>query len=311
VSTLIPEYLGNYQSALGDDVASRNLLGSSNDPFRQYGERIGEYIMGTINEVPPEWRKIALHSVLEELETGLSAKVTSRANKYKSKHGWSAKKSLQAAITTATSDGLSKEVVKIAKTGKLPPMKSLAGLGTYDGALEDAYAGLAVSLDGYEAMGFCGYSCMKRKAKAAASKVYDAARAPDRAIVKGAKWTGSKIKAGAKATYSWGKKTLKKAWALNCKLLRHKLSELAVNAVGAYYGVPPQASSVAHKAVTEVQCGKQGETVAVTEEEMLQLTQPGGLLAEEGFFDSVPNWAIYGGVGAAGLGLLYFMTRKG
>ena len=43
VSTLIPEYLGNYLP-VGDAVASRNyagnLLGSANDPFKQYGEHM-------------------------------------------------------------------------------------------------------------------------------------------------------------------------------------------------------------------------------------------------------------------------------
>ena len=320
VSTLIPQYLGNYESELGD-VASRNLLGSSRDPFKQYGERISEYVMGTIGEVDPEWRKLALTSVLSALDPGLPARVNARANRYKSKRGWDSKTALQAAIATSVSDGLSKEIVKIGK-GRMPAVKSLAGLGTYDGALEGAYSDLAMSLGGYEALGWglssvtsavsSVGSAIKSGAKTVASAGYKVVRAPDRAVTYAAKkaysgvktavtWTGSKIKAGAQTAYSWGKTAVKKIYDLTCKVMKSPVSDVAAGAVAAYYGVPPKVGVAGHKAVTGVMCGKDGKPLPPD-----ALTQPGGLLPQKKF----PTLLVVGG-GAAALGILYLATRKG
>jgi hypothetical protein len=319
VSTLIPEYLGNYQSELGDEVASRNLLGSSKDPYRQYGERVAEYIMGTINEVPVEWRKVALQAVLAELDPGLPERVTARANKYKRTHKhWDAKTALRAAIATSVSDGLAKEIVKIGQTGMMPSMKSLAGLGTYDDALETAYIGLGWSIGG--AISAVGSGIKKgvttvtggvktavtstgSAIKSGATWVGSKTAAGAGAVWDGTKWVGGKVASGAKTAYSWGKTAVKAIHGLTCKVMKSPVSDVAAGAVAAYYGVPPQVGVAGHKMTTGVLCGKDGKPLSP--EELSELEQNGGLLPKKKF----PTLLVVGG-GAAALGVLYLATRK-
>lgn len=308
---MIPDALGDIEAPMPYRLSQEvyaldgvsDVIGSASDPFQQYGDRVGEFLMGTIDQVPPEWREPALKAVLKELDPGLPDIVASRTKQYMKSLGLDAKSAMQYAIASSVSEGFSKEVVNAGRTGKMPPAKSIMGLGMYEGALEDAYAGLAISLDGYEAMGYCGYSCMKRKAKAATQKAYDLARAPDRAVVKGAQWTGSKIASGAKTAYSWGKTAVKKVWSLNCKVMKSKLSDVAAGAVATYYGVPPQVGVAGHQAVTGAVCGKDGKPL--TEEEMAELTEPGGLLNS-----GKTPWLLYGGIGAVGLVAVLMLTKK-
>jgi hypothetical protein len=332
VSTLIPQYLGNYVSELGDSggggVASRNLLGSSADPFTQYGQRISEYVMTTIGEVDPEWRKIALKSVLAALDPKLPGQVNDRANRYKTNKGWDAQTALQAAIATSVSDGLSKDIVRIGKK-KMPAVKSLAGLGTYDGALESAYVDLAMGLGGYEALGWSiggaisavGSGIKKgvttvtggvktavtstgRAIKSGATWVGSKTAAGAGAVWDGTKWVGGKVASGAKTAYKWGKKAVGKIYDLTCKVMKSPVSDVAAGAVAAYYGVPPQVGVAGHKAVTGVVCGKDGKPLSP--EELAELEQPGGALAPKKF----PTLLVVGG-GVAALGIVYLATRKG
>jgi hypothetical protein len=189
--------------------------GFPGDPFKQYGERVGEYIMGTIHQVPADMRQIALEALLNELEPGLFDRVTKRANAYAKNMG--PKAALQAAIASSVSEGLVKEIIQIGKTGKVP-VKSLAGLGYYDGAE-------ALALEG-----------LWDKIKSGVSTV------------------GRKIKGGAKTTYSWGGTALSKIKGLTCTVMNNPLSDVAAGAAAGAYGAPPQVGVVGKQLVQGAVC---------------------------------------------------------
>jgi len=194
--------------------------GFPGDPFKQYGQRVGELIMGTIHQVPVEFRKIAVEAVLKELEPGLPARVNARANEYKAK-GMDPKAALQAAIASSVSEGLVKEVVKIGRTGKIP-MKSLAGLGAYPEAHAVALDGLWGSITGaVSSVGSgikSGASWVGGKASGAAGAVWD-----------GTKWIGGKTASGAKTAFSWGGTVLGKVKDLTCVVMKSPLSDVAAD----------------------------------------------------------------------------------
>jgi hypothetical protein len=295
---IIPDALGDIEAPMpyrlsqevyALDGIGEDLLGSANDPYRMYGERVGELLMGTIDQVPSEWREPALKAVLKELDPGLPDLVTTRANRYMKSKGLSSKAALQAAIASSVSEGLAKEVVKVGKTGKMPPQKSLMGLGVYEGALEEAYVGLGLSIGG-------SLSKVGSALKSGASTVGSG-------VVSAKQWTTGKISSGAKTAYNWGKTAVKKVWSLNCKVMKHKASDYVSGAVAAYYGVPPQVGTAGHQAVTGKVCGKDGKPL--TAEEMAELTEPGGLLGPR----KTP-WLLYGGIGAVGIAAVLLLTKK-
>lgn len=262
IPTLIP-------NALGDDSAS-SIVGSSIDPFKQYGMRVSEMILGSINEVPLDMRQIALKSVLNELEPGLYARVSSRAVKYKNR-GMEMTEALGAAIASSVSEGLAKEVIQVGKSGKLPPRKSLMGLGIHDGAYEEALSGLWSSIKS-------GASTVKKK------------------VTSGVSTANRKYQSGLKSAYKWGKKTLKKAKNLTCKVMNNPLSDVAVAGASAAYGVPPQVGTAGKQIVQGAMCPPGTQPVL----DQQQLMEPQGL----------PKWLIPVGVGAAGLVAVLLVTQK-
>lgn len=236
--------------------------GFPGDPFKEYGLRLADYIMGTITEVPSEGRQLALEALLEELEPGLFATVTQRANRYKLA-GLRTKAAVQAAIASSLSSTLA-EQIRDAALGKAPAVRSLAGLGTYPESEVLALAGYR------HALGICGPKCIARKAKKAAKKVGRGVKKAGKKVGSTTKKVGKKIGSTAKkvgkkigkTAYRWGKKVVKAAKGLHCKIAQSKVSEVAAGAVAAYYGVPPQAGVAAHKAVNSKVCGGKDDDVA-------------------------------------------------
>lgn len=225
--------------------------GFPGDPFKRYGEDVSKFMMETIRDVPSEYRKIALEALLDELEPGLFATVTDRANTYKG-GGLRTKEAVRAAIASSLSSTLANQVVDVAR-GKSPSIRSLAGLGTYDGSEVLALAGYR------HALGLCGPKCWARKAKNAGKKVGGAVKKAGKKVGGAAKTAGKKVggaaKSAAKKAYSWGKTVVKYAKKAHCKIAESKVSEIAAGAAAAYYGVPPQAGVAGHKAMTSAVCG--------------------------------------------------------
>lgn len=248
--------------------------GFPGDPFKMYGERVSELIMGTIWEVPQDLRKMALISLLNELESGLADKVAKRANKYEGS-GMSPQEALLNAIASSTSEGLAMEIVEVGRSGKLPRYKSLAGLGAYEGAYEDALVSLGWSITG-------------------------AVKTIGSGIKTAATWTGGKIASGARTTFSWGETALSKIRGLTCSVMNHSLSDIAAGAASAAAGAPPQAG-MAGKQVVQ---GKVCPPGTVPSQAVLET--PGGLISGGG----LPKWVLPAGIGAAGLIAVLLLTKK-
>ncbi len=279
--------------------------GFPGDPFKQYGSRLSEFIMGTIGEVPIHARQVALEALLEELEPGLFATVTDRANRYK-RAGLRTKAAVQAALASSLSQTLAEQIRDVAR-GVHPAVQSLSGLGTYPESEAFVLAGLRHSL------GICGPGCIARKAKKAAKKVGRGIKKAGKKVGSTTKKVGKKIGSTAKkvgkkvgkTAYRWGKKVVKAAKKLHCKVAQSKASEIAAGAVAAYYGVPPKAGVAAHKAVNSKVCGGADDAAAAAS----VLDTPGGLLADAHANAARPaRWAVpvaIGGVAAVGYFLFW------
>jgi hypothetical protein len=259
------------------DAPATVAPGSARDPYRQYGQRVSELIMGTINEVPAEFRQIALSSLLNELQPGLFDTVTGKAKTYKAK-GMDEKAAVKAAIAASVSEKVVKQILDMGK-GKMPVAKSLMGLGMYDGAYEQALVGLGWSVGG-------AFKSIGSGVKKAATTV------------------GGGVKKAATTVYKWGKKALKKIYKLHCTVMKSPISDVVAGGVAAFYGVPPQVGIAGHKAVTGVVCP--AGTQPMPEE---ALTTPGGLLVEDKIMGVPKNLLLPIGIGAAGL-LLFVMMKK-
>jgi len=263
IPTLIPD-------ALGDD-APNVKPGFPGDPFKRYGEKVSEYLLRTIKRVPPEFRQEALGAVLDELEPGLYAKVAERANKYKAR-GMNDKKAVEAAIASATSEGLVKEVIKIGETGRLPAKKTLAGLSIYPEALGEARQALGFSITG------------------AISSIGSG-------IKKGASAVGSGIKKGATTAYGWGSDALSAVKGLTCTVLNSPVAGVAAGAAAVSYGAPPQAGTAGAQIASSSLCPK-GQVPSVAAET--------GAAAKPG----LPSWVLPAGIGAAGLVAVLLLTKR-
>lgn len=181
--------------------------GGSDDPFKMYGERAAEYIMGTIHRVPKDFRPIALEALLNELRPGLYSKVTEKANLYRKK-GMNSKAAVKAALASQIPMGLIQELIEMGTSKKPPKVNSLAGLGYYG----DAAA---------EAIGLGVFSYVKKGAKAIG-----------RGVKKAAQKTKSAIQSGAKKSWEWSKDALKKLGDLTCKVVSHKAAAPVAGAAG-------------------------------------------------------------------------------
>lgn len=276
IPTLIP-------NALGDVIEP----GSPDDPFTQYGQRVSEILVDTIHRVPPGYRKIALHAVLDELEPGLSEKVTKRANKYKDK-GMAPTEALKAAIASSVSEGLTKEIIKIGKTGKLPSVKSLPGLGLYSEAFPLALDGLWSSIK----------SGVSKTAGAVTGTVTGGAKWVGGKVSSGAQWTAGKVASGAKTAYNWGKTALSKIKGVTCAVMKDPLSDVAAGGAAAAFGAPPQVGTMGKQLAQGISCPP--GTVPVSQED----------LATEGSMskNGLPSWALPVGVGAAGIVAVLLLT---
>lgn len=252
--------------------------GFPGDPFKQYGQRVAELIVGTIHRVPSDYRKVAVEALLRELDPGLPARVNARANEYKAK-GMDPKSALQAAIASSVSEGFAREVVKIGQTGKIP-LKSLSGLGAYSGAE-------AIALEGI-------WSTIKSVATAPVRAV----KAAGSGIKTAATWTGGKVASGAGTAFDWSKSALSKIKGLTCVVMNNPLSDMAAGAAAASFGAPPQVGSTGKQLVQGAMCPP-GTVPQET------LTEPGGLLTGGG----LPGWALPAGIGAAAL-VAVLLLRK-
>jgi len=288
ISQFIPGSLGAIPLALTlpQEVYALDGVGGSlpkpgfkGDPIKAYGQRASEFIMGTIKEVPIEFRAIALQALLDEVEPGLYDKVTKAANEYKSK-GLSKKAAVKSALASQMSKGLALELLKIGQ-GKAPSLRSQAGLGFYgETAYEAALAGLFSSIKS-------GVNKVGSTIKSGATSIV---KAPVRLVKQGAE----KVKEGAQKAWEWGKKAVNKLGELACGVANHPAAPMAAGAVGTAYGAPPQTGSMAVQFASSM-C-KSGDVPAATPQ---QLMQP-----------ATPKWLMPAAIGGAGLVAVLLLTRK-
>lgn len=241
------------------------------DPIKLYGERASEYILGTIREVPTEFRNIALEALLDEVEPGLYDRVTKRANQYRNR-GMSSKAAVQVAMASSMSEGMAKELIKLG-SGKVPAMRSQLGLGFYgDTAKAIAFGGLWGSIkSGFKKVG--------------------------RGIKKGAGY----VKKGAQASYKWGKQAVTKLGSLACGAMRAEGTAEAIQSAAKSYKGGKKGAALAQVGVVGAQVGAAlcAETPAVPQQEFTQPQQYG-----------TPKWILPVAIGGAGLLAVLLITRK-
>lgn len=234
----IPESLG----AFAPETLKPGFLG---DPYKEYGVRVAKQLMGTIHEVPQEFRQVALEALLNELKPGLFARVTELANKYK-KDGMAPKKSVREAIAAAISEAKAIEIVEVGKRLVVP--EGLLGLGMY------------------EALGWNPVSSIKKGAQKVGGAIKTGAQKVGGAVKTAAQKTGGAVKTAGKAVgkgaaavgkkaYEWGKKAFDFVHGFNCKIMKSGLSDTAAGVIGGYYAKSPEAGVAGHRAVTGEICG--------------------------------------------------------
>ena len=232
--------------------------GFPGDPFKEYGVRFAAHVMGTIRTVPREFREVALEALLDQLDDGLFARVTKRANTYR-ESGLRTKAAVRSAIASTVSQSFAEQVVEAGR-GRAPVLQSLAGLGLYEDAEEAVLAGYR------HALGLCGPKCWARKAKKAAKKVGStvkkagkkvgrAGKKVGRTAKSAAKKIGRTAKRGAKKAYAWGKSAVKLAKELGCRVTQSGAADMAAGAAAGAYGAPPQVGVAGNQAISQTLCG--------------------------------------------------------
>ena len=272
------------------DVDQIPKPGFPGDPIKAYGHRASEVIMNGIRTVPPEFRLIALESLLNELESGLYAKVTTKATEYE-KRGMSAKKAVKAAIASQMSAGLAAEMLKLGR-GKSPKPTSLVGLGCYGGV------GKQIALDGLWSSIKSAASKVASTTKSAVTTVARGVSYPIRKTASGvrtaATWTASKVKSAANKALDFGKKALDKLGKLACGVMNHPAAPLAGGAAAAAAGAPPQTGVVA------AQVGK-----SVCTDSNVPPTPPQQLMQP-----MFPSWVLPAAIAGGGALALILLTKK-
>lgn len=279
-----------------DGLGSSEVLKGRGDPIKLYGERASEYILGTIREVPVEFRAIALEALLDEVEPGLYDRVTERANKYRGR-GMSSKTAVQAAMASSMSQGIAKEMMQLGR-GKAPDMRSQLGLGLYgDTAIETALEGLWGSLKkGVKKVG----SAVKKSAQKIGSGVKRAGKKaawPAQQAYKGVRKGAEYVKKGVQRAYEWGKNAINKLGSLACGAMKSPVASVAAGAAAAAYGAPPQVGAAGAQIGGSL-CSK-SEIPAVPQQELVQPQQYG-----------TSKWILPAVIGGAGLLVVLLVTRK-
>lgn len=233
VSQLIPDYLakpaaqeltGRTDVNLGCDVGCDKELGSLGcdtlgaaeiykleplgaeggyDPIKAYGLRASEWIMGTIRQVEPQQRTVALRALLDTVDPSLWNRVATEAAKYKAK-GVPPKAAMQKALAVCMSNGM---VAELVKTGEKVMQKR------------------AVNPGQLQALGFCGPICAAKKVGSAAKSI------------------GRTVAGGASTATRWVSKGVSKLGSLACSVANSSVAPMAAGAGAAAMGAPPQAGS--------------------------------------------------------------------
>lgn len=270
-------------SPLGD-------VAMSADPIALYGHRAAEYLLGTIHDVPPEFRLIALEALLNELDPGLYERVTKRANAYK-RRSTSDKEAVRDALASSMSEGMAREMIALGTKGR-PSMPSLLGLGFYGPiAYRTALHGLFGSIK--KGIGKVG-SAIKGGAKTVGRGVAYPFKQAGRGIKKGASY----VKKGAIKAWEWGKAAVSKLGSLACGVLQSPATATAAGAAAMAYGAPPQAGQAGAAAGARL-CTK-SETPAVPQ---AALMTPGGI-------SPTPRWVLPAAAAGGALVLLLALRRS-
>ncbi len=305
------EPLGQTTRATGTiDVSKPGFTG---DPIKAYGERASEWIMGTIDEVDPDDRIIALRALLDGIDKSLWQTVEKRATKYKGK-GMPVKRALQKALAVSMSNGVAAELLAAGKKhlagqGAGIPKRSLLGLGLYDDAVGLAY---------YEALDVMGQLGLSWGDLNPAKHVKNAGKAVGKAIGKagkwtggtvwsgakavgrgaqwtggkvwdGTKWVGGKVKSGTMTAVKWVGNGLEKLGGLGCAVANSPVAPAAAAAAATSQGAPPQ-TGMAGVGVARALCNAKGAAPGAAQSDLYApVSRP------------LPGWVLPAGIGAVGL----------
>ena len=218
IQSLIPQYLG-----ADPDIPDP---GSKNDSITAFGQEVAGYVMSTIKNVPPHMRRQAMKALFNQLDPTLWDRVAKKAAQFQKRRDYGAKKALQAAIATSVSAGFAKELVKLGRTKRMPPMNSMLGLGLYGEAAQQ------VVLEGF-------WSTMK-----------DVVSAP----LTGTKWVAGKGWSAAKQGSSWAKDAASKIGSVACRLVQTSAGKVGAAAGSAAMGAPPEVGMIGAQVAGEL-CG--------------------------------------------------------
>lgn len=206
-------YRTKYLPRKSTDVVVPQAVGgiagfAEGNPIASFGEKVADYILGTIKSVPAGQRQRALRQVFDEIDPKLWSRVNAKATQLQ-KAGMPTQSALRQAIADAAAKGLLEEFVKVGKTGKIKP-KSMSGLAAY---------GLA----GYESLGF-GWGDLN----------------PLKWVAKGTARVTETVAPGVSKVGDWGKSVLEKVGDLACGVASSKYGQIAASAGAASAGGTPQ-----------------------------------------------------------------------
>ena len=201
--------------ALGDDRGPEN-------PLARFGQDVADVVLSKVKSLPPKDRLGAIRVTFDAIEPGLYGRMLARMHQNLAA-GMLPEPALRAAIESATSQGLVKEIVALGR-GQRPAPRSMAGLGYYGKS------------GAHEALGFSFSDLWKKPA----SQIKNVGQS----IGVAAKWTGGAVSSGAKSTWNFAGDVIDKVEKLSCKVLNSPAAPVAAGAAAAAYGAPPQAGMI-------------------------------------------------------------------
>lgn len=203
-----------WPKSLGDDEAS---VGA--------GQQIANWITATISQVPASMRPYALRAALDRVEPGLYNEVV-RRSKALTKQGVPTGEATRAAIASATSEGVVKEMVRL---GRQAP-------GAMDGLWDSIKSGVkkAGSWLSHPENAIAALNPLTLQAKLAASP-------------EAQQWAGKAVKEIGKAA---------------CAFAKSPAAPAAAGAAGTAFGAPPQAGAIGANIAAQACAGGQPASAA-------------------------------------------------
>lgn len=239
--------------------------GTTSDPIAQFGQQSANWILRSLEEVPPAARPDAVRSLFKSIDPALLSRVDNRATKLRSQ-GMPVNAALRSAIASSMSQGLLDEYKRLGR-GQRPKAKSITGLASPAGqrAVVDSYNGKL------QALGWFG------------GDIADAVSGAAKSAYRGGK--GAVYGAGSKAS-SWGSQAASAIGKLACGVATSNVGQAGAGVAGG-----PAAAAGAQAAANI--CS--GKPAAPTRPVAPVYTPPR---------PTMPNWVIPAAIGGAALAVI-------